>query len=86
MHGGVAFGRARPQSASGVAIMNLSKSKPVLNHHSRRELFSLAAGAACMSLAPLSCARADVRPENFSSEEIVDNGHRFFWLGGARPS
>ncbi len=58
--------------------MNLSKSKPALIHHSRRELFSLAAGAACMSLAPLSCARADVRPENFSSEEIVDNGHRFF--------
>lgn len=31
-----------------------------------------------MSIAPLSLARADVRPENFTSEEIVDNGHRFF--------
>ncbi|MFM8859149.1 MAG: DUF1134 domain-containing protein, partial [Methylocystis sp.] len=58
--------------------MNLPKSRSVLAHHSRRDLFSLAAGAACLSLAPLSHARADVRPENFSSEEIVDNGHRFF--------
>lgn len=58
--------------------MNLPKSKPVLTHHTRRELFSLAVGATCMSIAPLSLARADVRPENFTSEEIVDNGHRFF--------
>jgi hypothetical protein len=41
-------------------------------------MFSLAAGAGCAGVLPASFARADVRPETFSSTEIVDNGHRFF--------
>ncbi len=45
---------------------------------SRRDLFGVAASSACASLLPAAVARADVRPETFSSEEIVDNGHRFF--------
>lgn len=45
---------------------------------SRRDLFGVAASGACASLLPAAVARADVRPETFSSEEIVDNGHRFF--------
>ena len=45
---------------------------------SRRDLFGVAASGACASLLPATVARADVRPETFSSEEIVDNGHRFF--------
>jgi len=45
---------------------------------SRRDIFSLAAGVACAGALPVSLARADARPETFSNEEIVDNGHRFF--------
>lgn len=55
--------------------MSVSKASPSL---SRRDIFSLAAGAACAGALPAPFARADVRPENFSSDEIVDNGHRFF--------
>jgi hypothetical protein len=55
--------------------MSVSKPSAIL---SRRDIFSLAAGAACAGALPASLARADVRPESFSSEEIVDNGHRFF--------
>jgi hypothetical protein len=55
----------------------MSVSKPSANL-SRRDVFSLVAGAACAGALPASRARADVRPESFSSEEIVDNGHRFF--------
>jgi hypothetical protein len=53
--------------------MSVSKSFP-----SRRDLFGIATGGACASLLPAAAARADVRPETFSSDEIVDNGHRFF--------
>jgi len=45
---------------------------------SRRELFRLAAGAACACAAPARLARAAQRPETYSSGEIVENGHRFF--------
>lgn len=55
--------------------MSVSKSSDFL---SRRDMFSLAAGVACAGVLPASLARADVRPESFSSSEIVDNGHRFF--------
>jgi hypothetical protein len=55
--------------------MSVSKSSAIL---SRRDIFSLAAGTVCAGALPASFARADVRPESFSSEEIVDNGHRFF--------
>jgi hypothetical protein len=55
--------------------MSVSKSFAIL---SRRDMFSLAAGVACAGVLPASLARADVRPESFSSSEIVDNGHRFF--------
>lgn len=54
--------------------MSVSKPSVIL---SRRDMFSLAAGVACAGV-PASFARADVRPETFSSSEIVDNGHRFF--------
>ena len=55
--------------------MSVSKPSVIL---SRRDMFSLAAGVASASVLPASFARADVRPETFSSSEIVDNGHRFF--------
>lgn len=55
--------------------MSVSKSSAIL---SRRDMFSLAASVACTGVLPASLARADVRPESFSSSEIVDNGHRFF--------
>ena len=55
--------------------MSVSKPSVIL---SRRDMFSLAAGAGCAGVLPASFARADVRPETFSSSEIVDNGHRFF--------
>ena len=55
--------------------MSVSKPSAIL---SRRDIFSLAAGAACAGALPTPLARADVRPETFSSEEVVDNGHRFF--------
>jgi hypothetical protein len=55
--------------------MSVSKPSAIL---SRRDIFSLAAGAACAGALPSPLARADVRPETFSSEEVVDNGHRFF--------
>lgn len=55
--------------------MSVSKSSDFL---SRRDMFSLAAGVACAGVLPASLAHADVRPESFSSSEIVDNGHRFF--------
>jgi hypothetical protein len=55
--------------------MSVSKPSVIL---SRRDMFSLAAGATCAGVLPASFARADVRPETFSSSEIVDNGHRFF--------
>ncbi|MCC3246810.1 DUF1134 domain-containing protein [Methylocystis sp. WRRC1] len=45
---------------------------------SRRDLFRLAAGAACAIAAPSQMARAAQRPEAYSSGEIVENGHRFF--------
>ncbi len=53
--------------------MSVSKFFP-----SRRDVFGIAAGGACAGLLPAAVARADLRPESFSSEEIVDNGHRFF--------
>lgn len=53
--------------------MSVSKFFP-----SRRDVFGIAAGGACAGLLPAADARADLRPESFSSEEIVDNGHRFF--------
>jgi hypothetical protein len=46
------------------------------NFSSRRDLFRLAAGAACAALPGV--ARAAQRPESYSSGEIVENGHRFF--------
>lgn len=55
--------------------MSVSKPSAIL---SRRDIFSLAAGAACAGALPTPLARAEVRPETFSSEEVVDNGHRFF--------
>ncbi len=55
--------------------MSVSKPSAIL---SRRDIFSLAAGAAGAGALPAPFARADVRPEAFSSDEIVDNGHRFF--------
>lgn len=55
--------------------MSVSKPSVIL---SRRDMLSLAAGVACAGVLPASFARADVRPETFSSSEIVDNGHRFF--------
>ncbi len=55
--------------------MSVSKPSAIL---SRRDIFSLAAGAAAAGALPGPFARADVRPEAFSSDEIVDNGHRFF--------
>lgn len=45
---------------------------------SRRDLIRLAAGAACTAVTPVSLARANQRPEAYSSGEIVENGHRFF--------
>lgn len=45
---------------------------------SRRDLIRLAAGAACATIAPATHARANQRPEAYSSGEIVENGHRFF--------
>jgi hypothetical protein len=48
---------------------------------SRRDLFRLAAGAACAALPAAAfpgVARAAQRPEAYSSGEIVENGHRFF--------
>ncbi len=53
--------------------MSVSKSFP-----SRRDLFGIVTGGACANLLPAAAARADVRPETFSSDEIVDNGHKFF--------
>ena len=52
--------------------MTASKS----NDASRRDLLRLAAASACALAAP-GLAHA-ARPESFSSNEIVDNGHRFF--------
>jgi hypothetical protein len=57
----------------GASVMSVSKFFP-----SRRDVFGIAAGGACAGLLPAAVARADLRPESFSSEEIVDNGHRFF--------
>jgi hypothetical protein len=57
----------------GARVMSVSKSFP-----SRRDVFGIAAVGACAGLLPAAIARADIRPESFSSEEIVDNGHRFF--------
>jgi hypothetical protein len=55
--------------------MSVSKSPAA----SRRDLFRLAAGAACAAAAPAQFARAATqRPESFSSDEVVQNGHRFF--------
>lgn len=45
---------------------------------SRRDLIRLAAGAVCASIAPAELARANQRPDDYSSGEIVENGHRFF--------
>jgi hypothetical protein len=48
---------------------------------SRRDLFRLAAGAACAALPAAALpgiAHAAQRPEAYSSGEIVENGHRFF--------
>jgi hypothetical protein len=43
-----------------------------------RQFLAVAAGfAGLAATAPLAPARAD-RPEEFRSEEVVDNGHRFF--------
>ena len=62
--------------ACGVVIMTVTK---IASHlHSRRDLFSLTAGALCAGVAPVGRAYADVRPEAYSSEEIVGNGHKFF--------
>jgi hypothetical protein len=44
---------------------------------SRRDLFRLAAGAACATLPGVSRA-ASQRPEAYSNGEIVENGHHFF--------
>lgn len=55
--------------------MSVSKSPAA----SRRDIFRLAAGAACAAAAPAQFARAAVqRPETYSSDEVVQNGHRFF--------
>lgn len=45
---------------------------------SRRDLLRLAAASACAAIAPASFARADAKPDAYSSDEIVQNGHRFF--------
>jgi hypothetical protein len=46
---------------------------------SRREFtMALAALAACGAAAPASASTDAQRPSEFSSSEIVDNGHRFF--------
>jgi hypothetical protein len=44
---------------------------------SRRDLFRFAASAAACAALP-GLARANQRPEAFTSGEIVENGHRFF--------
>lgn len=54
----------------------MSESKS--NAASRRDLLRLAGASVCALAAPISFARADARPETYSSDEIVDNGHRFF--------
>ena len=46
-----------------------------MHRRSRRD-FLLAGGAALV--APAGLAKADERPHRFSSEELIDNGHRFF--------
>lgn len=48
------------------------------NVASRRDLLRLAAVSACAFTVPAPMARAAARPETYSSDEIVDNGHRFF--------
>lgn len=55
--------------------MSVSKPSAIF---SRRDIFGLLAGFAGAGALPGPLARADVRPETFSNEEIVDNGHRFF--------
>lgn len=54
----------------------MSKSK--INAGSRRDLLRLAGASVCALATPVSLARANPRPESYSSGEIVENGHRFF--------
>jgi len=49
-----------------------------LNAASRRDLLRMGAASVCALAAPIGFARAATRPESFSSEEVVENGHRFF--------
>lgn len=45
---------------------------------SRRDLLRLASASACAAFAPASLARAAQRPEAYSGDEVVANGHKFF--------
>jgi hypothetical protein len=49
-----------------------------LTSASRRELLRLAAASACAFVQPAGGVLASPRPESYSSNEIVDNGHKFF--------
>ncbi len=48
------------------------------NNASRRDLLRLAAASACALVTPAGVAFASQQPEAYSSDEIVNNGHRFF--------
>jgi hypothetical protein len=48
------------------------------NSSSRRDLIRLAASAAACAALPGLARAATGRPEDFSSGEVVENGHRFF--------
>ena len=45
---------------------------------SRRDLIRLAASAAACAALPSIARAATGRPEDFSSDEVVENGHKFF--------
>lgn len=45
---------------------------------SRRDIFRLALSAAASAALPAAAHAAATRPEDYSSGEIVENGHRFF--------
>ena len=53
-------------------------SAALVNTVSRRTLLRSAAVSAAALAAPMGVARAASRPETYSSDEIVDNGHKFF--------
>lgn len=50
-----------------------------MRSHSRREIIALlAAAAAAATAAPGAASAQGPRPQRFSTNELVDNGHRFF--------